>query len=288
MLAVSAVVGVSLLTASCWWDKPSGSGGTSSPGAASDGGLSWNVGDEDNKLNPALIVTARHDIGSGGKINVTGHCASDGDASNITLDFDYFSKDDKGDGATSSYDTEGSGNFQHVAVPYRIDGGETQQANSQTDYKNRARVVFSYISPNAKIDPAGGLMVGLASAFGGVQDLRQFLHAQEIDFQLPLGGGGSEIVKLYPQDGGFQGFVSECKIDLKRLDSEKARPTADATQGGDANGAVTPPPPQQEPSSPTQETPPSAPADNNPSPGDAQSPPQNDQTSQQTQPPPQQ
>jgi hypothetical protein len=283
MLAVSAVVGASLLTASCWWDKPGGSGGAGTPGAGPDSDLSWDVEYENNKLDPALIATATHEIGSGGKINITGRCASDADQSKITFDLDYFTKDDKGDGEASSYDTEGSGNFQHVAIPYRVDGGALQQANSQTDFKNRAQVMFSYISPNAKLDPGAILVIGMAKASGGVQDLRQFLHAQEVDFQLPLGGGGSEIVKLYPQDGGFQKFVAECKIDLKRLDSEKARPSADATQG---NGATDTPP--QAPPAPPQEAPAPAPADNASPSGDAQPSPDNDQTSQQTQPPPQQ
>jgi hypothetical protein len=215
LFALSILVGASLLTVSC--GDRNGSGG----------GAEWSVG-YTKELNPQLEATAKHAIDGGGSVDIIAKCDSSGGASSVTLDFDYFSKDDKGNGADSAYDTVGSGNFEHVAVAYSLDGGEVRQANSQTNYKNSARVIFSYISPDAKVDPVSGSVIVLGKLLGGVQDLQPFLHARDVKFQLPLGGGGTEIVAVNPQDSGFQDFVSQCKIDLKRIDAEVAKQQADA------------------------------------------------------------
>lgn len=239
---VAGIVILALAGGAAWFYENNGASlvgdATKALSPASDG-LAWDVGYQKGKLDPQLEADATHDIDGGGQIEIAATCDSSSDASNITLAFSYFSKYDKGDGAASSYDTEGSGNFEHVPIIYRIDNGESQQANSQTQYKNSANVVFAYISPNAKGsgdaagDMAAGLMIGLTKMFGGIQDLKPFLHAHEVDFQLPLGGGGSEIVKINPQDSNFQSFVSQCKIDIGRIDAEVAKQKADEKAADD-------------------------------------------------------
>jgi hypothetical protein len=196
---------------------------TLAPQAQAADRITWRVG-YTKELDPKLAAAALQAMDGGGRVNIVATCNSGSDGSSVTLDFSYFSKGDKGDGAVSRFDSDAQGD---VAVLYRIDGSQTRQANSHTGYWNIARVMFAYVSPNAKVDPADALVIGLS---GSYQDLQPFLHAREMKFQLPLGGGRPGIVSLSPQDSGFRAFLSQCKIDLGSIDAETA--THQALQDG--------------------------------------------------------
>jgi hypothetical protein len=187
------------------------------------GGLSWSVGSEKDKLTDqvTLQASATHDMDDGGKVYLTGTC----DENDLMIEFEYHARDkDKG-----TFETQGTDEVVHI--PYRLDDGGVQELISKTNYNNTAQAVFAYEPPGDKNQPNDvsssilNMTASLVKAFLpglGPQDLRAFLHAREVRFQLPLDGGKTEVVKVYPQDASFGKFLAACKIDVKRYDSEIA------------------------------------------------------------------
>ncbi len=210
--------------------KQGGGTSTSVPDQSTANGneLTWVVGHDSTKLDSPLEAIATHEIDGGGTIDIEATCENVEAGSAITLEFQYYSKDYKPkDDSSSYYDTDGKG---FVAVPYRIDGGGIQTAVNKIQFKNAASVTFAYF-PEDYLSSIGGwirsLLVRQALESGALGELQAFLHAREVDFQLPLGGGITEIVKVNPQDGQFQNFISQCAIDVAKIDAAVAKKRAD-------------------------------------------------------------
>ncbi|HWD25749.1 MAG TPA: hypothetical protein VG387_01190 [Rhizomicrobium sp.] len=218
MIGIAAAVVVAGGTA---WYVAAGGHTPGAGGAFALGGPVWSVGTETDKLTDAktLVATSEHDTENGGKVFMTATC----DSSTIAIDFEYHAKDK----ADDAYET--AGEDQNVDIAYRIDNGDVQDAVSHTGHSNTADAVFTYEMSDAKQPPTFGdaLMKGLGSMTGlGPQDLRSFLHAHEIRFELPLAGGAKEVIGIYPQEASFQGFVAACNIDLKAIDEDAAKQQA--------------------------------------------------------------
>lgn len=193
--------------------------------AALSGDPVWSVENKAGPIgeNPTLTATQTQNDDNGGSVFITATC----DDSTISFDFEYHAKQD--DDAHSRLETQGTGEYVHV--PYRIDDGEIKEAISQTNHTNTADALFAYEMSDAAA-PAqpgeviakgvGKLISGLIPGLGP-QDLRAFLHAQNVRFEIPVADGTKDVVVVRPQENTFQSFVSACRIDLKRFDDDVAR-----------------------------------------------------------------
>jgi len=213
--------------------------------AAAASGANWSVAteiDEDNPISDRRIVVARmeHLTAAGGKIAVKATCPT---TSSIRLEFDSFGRDNK----AAAYEYASSDNDRVLGIIYREDLGHQLfiiNRISRTGYVNSAEAEFGHVETDyapADIDQAesqarqpgdqsgsvggalrdlfGRAMIGLTfeTAAEGVQDIIPFLSAKRVRFQLPLMGGRKEIVEIAPQDASFQSFLSQCRIDPRRM-----------------------------------------------------------------------
>jgi hypothetical protein len=236
---VAGVVAAVVIAVGAAWIGLKGGGANSGSGLFGSGDTAWEVATDTDKLTGAKSpkATLRHATDDGGTINVTATC----DSSTIAFDFEYHAKTD--DDAHSAFEMQGEG--QYIHIPYRIDSGEVQEVVSKAQYANLAEAVFAYDLPNASGpaqsgDPLMNGIAAMATAFApglGPQDLRKFLHANEVRFELPLAGGKSEVVGVRPQDAAFQEFVAACRIDLAAFDADAGKKDADARAAADQKAA---------------------------------------------------
>ncbi len=241
--AILAIIGAGLVLGSC--DNKPATGGSHSPdaGGQTDALPEWHIGTVDDKLTDSANVraTLEHDTPTGGKIYLTADCSPNA----IQINFEYHAKTKD----RSYLDAEGSEAV--VRIPYRFDQGEVREVLSKTQYNNDADILFAYALPDPHETPmdvvSNGAFVFAQALLPGIgpQDLRGFLHAQEVRFELPLGGGAKEVITVHPQEDSFQQFVRLCKIDLKRFDADAAR----ARRATDAG--TTPPAPVGAPEMPS-------------------------------------
>jgi hypothetical protein len=218
-LVIPAMIAAGAYLAAC--DDHHGAGS----GTQTSGDLVWQVKTVTDKLTDAKSIEAdtEHDMDDGGQIQITGTCND----SAIKLEFAYFAKDDK----NSALAMQENGD---VSIRYRFDNGDVNAVTNNTDHSNTIAVVFAYQTSGSDDDGAISAITKLVNALGsGPQDLRGFLHARQVRFELPLANGTAEVVSINPQDSGFQSFVSACKIDLATFDADAAKQQAVAKAAAD-------------------------------------------------------
>ena len=112
-----------------------------------------------------------------------------------------------------------------VPVIYRIDGKQPQSIWAGSPRSTSADVVIaSEFQAYAGDVPVSGILALLGRS---PLDLREFLHAREVRFQLPLSDGGKHVASIYPQEASFQKFVKACGIDIRKMDADAAKRDAD-------------------------------------------------------------
>lgn len=232
LLTRSVAIGMCLLLASCGDGSKSVVAGIRhavglDKSGSSDGAPVWNVENKPGPIGeaPTLTATLTQNDDNGGSVFVTATC----DDTTIALEFEYHAKQD--DDAHSRIETQGTG--QYVHLPYRIDDSDIQEAVSQTNHTNTADAVFAHEMSDADAasppQPGEVITKGVVKLFStllpglGPQDLRAFLHAQNVRFEVPVSDGTKDVVVIRPQESSFQGFVAACKIDLKRFDDDVAK-----------------------------------------------------------------
>lgn len=175
----------------------------------------WELHYDKDKLTDvrSLRATLNREIEGGGQVLLSATC----NKTTIAVNFSIQNR-----GSLEVYTQAGD---DVVPVIYRIDGKQPQSIWAGSPRSTSADVVIaSEFQAYAGDVPVSGILALLGRS---PLDLREFLHAREVRFQLPLSDGGKHVASIYPQEASFQKFVKACGIDIRKMDADAAKRDAD-------------------------------------------------------------